>query len=106
VVYRLGYAASRNQARQLVTHGHFNINGRRTDVPSTLVNPGDEIAVREGSRGRPYFKDLAVEAEARNVPTWLERNLDNLSGRMLQMPERSDIEAALNEQLVVEYYSR
>ena len=106
VVYRLGYAASRNQARQLVTHGHFNINGRRTDVPSTLVNPGDEIAVREGSRSRSYFKDLAVEAETRTVPTWLERDLDTLSGRMLQMPERSDIEAALNEQLVVEYYSR
>lgn len=106
VVYRLGYAASRNQARQLVTHGHFNVNGRRTDIPSTLVNPGDEVSVREGSRGRPYFKDLAVEAETRTVPTWLERDLDNLSGRMLQMPERSDIEAALNEQLVVEYYSR
>jgi small subunit ribosomal protein S4 len=106
VVYRLGYAASRNQARQLVTHGHFNVNGRRTDVPSTLVTPGDEVSVRDGSRTRPYFKDLAVEAEARTVPAWLERNLDNLSGRMLQMPERSDIEAALNEQLVVEYYSR
>lgn len=106
VVYRLGYAASRNQARQLVTHGHFNINGRRTDVPSTLVNPGDEISVRQGSRKRPYFKDLAVEAETRTCPEWLERDLDNLSGRMLQMPERGDIEAALNEQLVVEYYSR
>jgi small subunit ribosomal protein S4 len=106
VVYRLGYAASRNQARQLVTHGHFNINGRRTNVPSTLVSPGDEISVRDGSRKRPYFKDLAVEAETRTVPEWLERDLDNLSGRMLQMPARSDIEAALNEQLVVEYYSR
>lgn len=106
VVFRLGYASSRNQARQLVTHGHFNVNGRRTDVPSTLVQPGDQVSVREGSRGRPYFKTLAAEAESRNVPGWLERDLDRLGGKMLHLPEREDIDAALNEQLVVEYYSR
>lgn len=106
VVYRLGYAASRNQARQLVTHGHFNLNGRRTDVPSTIVRPGDSVAVREGSRQRPYFKDLDAEAETRSVPKWLERDLGGLSGKILHMPEREDIDAALDEQLVVEYYSR
>lgn len=106
VVYRLGYASSRNQARQLVTHGHFNLNGRRTDVPSTIVRPGDSVAVREGSRERPYFKDLDAEAETRSVPKWLERDLGGLSGKVLHMPEREDIDAALNEQLVVEFYSR
>jgi small subunit ribosomal protein S4 len=106
VVYRLGYAASRNQARQLVTHGHFNLNGRRTDVPSTIVRPGDSVAVRDGSRQRPYFKDLDAEAETRSVPKWLERDLGGLSGKILHMPEREDIDAALNEQLVVEFYSR
>jgi small subunit ribosomal protein S4 len=106
VVYRLGYASSRNQARQLVTHGHFNLNGRRTDVPSTIVRPGDSVAVREGSRQRTYFEDLDAEAETRSVPKWLERDLGGLSGKVLHMPEREDIDAALDEQLVVEYYSR
>lgn len=106
VVFRLGYASSRNQARQLVTHGHFNINGRRTDVPSTLVQPGDSVSVRDGSRKRTYFKTVAEVAESRNVPGWLERDLDGLAGKMLHLPEREDIDAALNEQLVVEYYSR
>lgn len=106
VVFRLGYASSRNQARQLVTHGHFDVNGRRIDVPSTLVRPGDLVSVREGSRKRPYFKDLEAEAESRSIPGWLERDLENLSGTMLHMPEREDIDAALNEQLVVEFYSR
>lgn len=106
VVFRLGYADSRAQARQLVTHGHFNVNGRRTDVPSMLLRPGDEIEVREGSRERPYFTDLAVAAEGKTLPRWLERNLDRLSGKVLQLPEREDIDAAINEQLVVEYYSR
>lgn len=106
VVYRLGYAASRNQARQLVTHGHFNVNGRRTDIPSTLVRPGDTVEVREGSRSRTYFKDLAPEAEARTVPSWLDRDLESLEGKVLQLPEREEIDSALNEQLVVEYYSR
>ncbi len=89
-----------------MTHGHFDINGRRTDIPSTIVRPGDTVSVREGSRSRPYFKDLAPEAETRNVPQWLERDLENLSGRVLQLPAREDIDSALNEQLVVEYYSR
>jgi small subunit ribosomal protein S4 len=106
VVYRLGFAESRAQARVLVTHGHFNINGRRTDVPSMLVKPGDQIEVRPGSRNRSYFKDLPEIAETHSLPRWLERDLKGLVGRVIQAPERQDIDANLNEQLIIEYYSR
>ncbi len=107
VIYRLGYASDRSEARLLVTHGHFTVNGRRTDVPSMLVSPGDVIAVREGrSRGRTYFKDLSALAEERNVPAWLSRDLKNLSGAVIRLPERSEIDGNLHEQLIVEYYSR
>lgn len=105
-IHRLGFAANRAEARLLVTHGHFNVNGRRTDVPSMLVRPGDVITVRPGSRSRPYFKSLAQVAESRTVPRWLERDLKSLSGKVLQLPERRDIDASLNEQLIIEFYSR
>jgi small subunit ribosomal protein S4 len=106
VVFRLGFADSRAQARLLVTHGHFTVNGRRTDVPSMLVSQGDVVAVREGSRGRTYFKDLSAVAEDRTVPPWLSRELKSLSGSVIRMPERSEIDSNLQEQLIVEYYSR
>lgn len=107
VIFRLGYAESRAQARLLVTHGHFAVNGRRTDVPSMLVSPGDVIGVREGnSRTRPYFKDLTAVAETKNVSAWLDRDLKSLSGKVLRLPERSEIDGNLSEQLIVEYYSR
>lgn len=106
VVFRLGFAESRAEARLLVTHGHFMVNGRRTDIPSMLVGVGDQITVREGSRRRNYFKDLPAVAETRNVPAWLERDLKTLSGKVLRLPERSEIDANLQEQLIVEYYSR
>jgi small subunit ribosomal protein S4 len=106
VVYRLGYSESRAHARQLVTHGHFNINGRRTDIPSILVRPDDEIEVREGSRKATYFTELPELAESRTVPGWLERDVKKLNGRVLQMPERRDVDATVNETLIVEYYSR
>jgi small subunit ribosomal protein S4 len=106
VVYRLGYASSRAQARQLVTHGHFNVNNRRTDVPSMLVRPGDKIEVREGSRKRTFFQDLDAVAEPRTVPQWLNRDLSNLSGNVVENPDRRDIDASLNEQLIIEFYSR
>jgi len=105
VVYRLGYASSRAQARLLVTHGHFNINGRRTDVPSVLVEPGDVIEVRPGSQGRPYFRDLRAAEEHHTSPSWLNRDLTTLSGRVVNLPARQDVDARLNEQLIVEYYS-
>ena len=106
VVYRLGYAESRGQARLLVTHGHFTVNGRRTDIPSLLVDQGDVVAVRESSRKRTYFKEVSALAEVRNVPGWLSRDLRDLSGTMTRLPERSEIDANLGEQLIVEYYSR
>jgi small subunit ribosomal protein S4 len=106
VVFRLGFAANRAQARLLVTHGHFNVNGRRTDVPSMIMGAGDEVSVREGSRRRPYFKDLGAVAEDRNIPMWLSRDLKSLSGSVIRLPERSEIDGNLSEQLIVEYYSR
>ncbi len=106
VIYRLGFAASRAQARLLVTHGHFTVNGRRTDVPSMTLRAGDVVAVREGSRQTTYFKELEAFAEGRTVPAWLERDLKNLSGSVLRLPERAEIDGNLNEQLIVEYYSR
>ena len=106
VIYRMGYAESRAQARLMVTHGHFNVNDRRTDIPSMIVRPGDRIEVREGSRKRTFFKELPAIAETRTVPRWLDRDLGNLSGSVVQLPERADVDASLTEQLIVEYYSR
>jgi small subunit ribosomal protein S4 len=106
VIYRLGYADSRPQARLLVTHGHFLVNGRRTDVPSMLLSPNDVISVREESRRRPYFQDLAAVADEKTVTTWLNRDIKSLSGSVLRLPERAEIDGNLSEQLIVEYYSR
>jgi len=106
IVFRLGYATNRAQARLLVTHGHFLINGRRTDVPSMLLRPGDLLSIRGGSRNSEYFKTLNDSAEPRTVPVWLERDLKNLAGKVLRLPERAEIDGNLNEQLIVEYYSR
>ncbi len=106
VVYRLGFASNRAQARLLVTHGHFTVNGRRTDVPSMLLKEGDTVAVREGSRGLEYFKTLPDLAEGRTSPSWVNRDLKQLSGSVQRLPERAEIDGFLNEQLIVEYYSR
>lgn len=106
VVFRLGFASSRAQARLLVTHGHFTVNGRRTDVPSMLLKEGDVVGVREGSIKLPYFADMGVVAEKRNSPSWLSRDLKKMSGSMSRFPERAEIDGSLNEQLIVEYYSR
>jgi len=106
VIFRLGFASSRAQARLLVTHGHFTVNGRRTDVPSMLLKDGDVIGVREGSAGLTYFKDLDAAAETRNPPAWLSRDLKAKSGTIGRLPERAEIDGSLNEQLIVEYYSR
>jgi len=106
VVYRLGYAASRAQARMLVTHGHFNVNNRRTDVPSVIVTTTDNISVREGSMKRTFFKNLNKDAENRTPVEWVNRDLKALSGSVVRLPERSEIDGNLNEQLIVEFYSR
>ncbi len=106
VVYRLGYAENRAQARQLVNHGHFTINGHRADIPSMLVRPGDTVSVKETSKALPYFKELLDLAEKRLCAIWMDRDIKQLSGRVLRLPERSEIDGSLNEQLIVEYYSR
>jgi small subunit ribosomal protein S4 len=106
VVYRLGFADSRAQARQLVCHGHFNRNGRRADIPSMLVESGDVISVREQSRRLTYFKDRARELERKVVPDWMSLDALGMSGRILNLPSREEIDLPLNEQLIVEYYSR
>jgi small subunit ribosomal protein S4 len=102
----MGFASSRAQARQLVTHGHFLVNGRRTDVPSMQIKPGDVIQVREGSRSKTLLKDLMAMADERTAPEWITRNVKDMSGGIVRLPERSEIDANLNEQLIVEYYSR
>jgi small subunit ribosomal protein S4 len=106
VIYRLGYASSRAQARQLVTHGHFLVNGRRTDIPSMQIKPGDIIEVREGSRNKTLIVDLFAMAEDRTVPEWVSRDVKKMTGEIKRLPERSEIDANLNEQRIVEYYSR
>jgi small subunit ribosomal protein S4 len=106
VVYRLGFGEDRAQARQLVSHGHISINDKRADIPSMLVQAGDTISVEEKSRGNGFFVNLADIAEKRVLPQWMDRDLKSFSGRVLRMPERSEIDGNLNEQLIVEYYSR
>jgi len=106
VVYRMGFATNRAQARLLVTHGHFTVNGRRTDVPSMLLKEGDSVAVRDGSRSLEYFKVLPDMAEGRSSPSWVNRDIKGLIGSVQRLPERAEIDGFLNEQLIVEYYSR
>jgi small subunit ribosomal protein S4 len=106
VVFRLGFGSDRAEARQLVSHGHFEVNGRRTDVPSMLLSPGDIVSVRSGSRSKVYFKDLSANIEDVVVPVWLSRDLKNLSGTVIRLPERGEMDSNLQEQLIVEYYSR
>ena len=107
VVYRMGWADSRNHARQLVQHGHISVNGRRTNIPSYLVYPGDEITIRDGSKNRTYFKEIGAYMEQRPpAPEWLSVDMAALKGVVGRLPERRDVDIPLNEQLIVEYYSR
>jgi len=106
VVYRLGFADSRSQARQLVTHGHFDVNGRKLNIPSALVDAGDVIRVRETSRRNGYFRELTEVLEHQTLPSWLSLNAAEQSGTVLSVPTREQIDAPLSEQLIVEYYSR
>ncbi|HXF70383.1 MAG TPA: 30S ribosomal protein S4 [Thermoflexus sp.] len=106
VVYRLGFASSRAQARQLVRHGHFEVNGRKVDIPSYQVKPGDIIRVRESSREKEYFKALAERLEGHRPPPWLQLNPQDLSGQVLRLPVREEIDTRVQEHLIVEFYSR
>ena len=106
VVYRMGLAASRPQARQLVRHGHFEVNGRKVNIPSFLVQQGDIVAVRPNSQRNTFFKDLAQDLPHRSIPEWLSRDDEALTGRVMALPERKDIDVSIDEHLIVEYYSR
>ncbi len=106
VVYRLGFATSRSEARQLVRHGHFTVNGRKVDVPSALLRVGDTVAVRERSRQIARIKDAIELAQRRGVPDWLEVTPDAFAGRVKALPQRTDLTLPINEKLVVELYSK
>jgi small subunit ribosomal protein S4 len=106
VAYRLGFAISRRQARQVVRHGHVLVNGKKVNIPSFQVNTGDEISIREGAK-KLLVVEQGVQYAAQNpVPTWLEPNFENMSGRVLHLPKRQDVNLPINEQLIVELYSK
>ena len=106
VVYRLGFGISRRQARQLVRHGHVAVNGRKVNIPSYQVSVGEEIIVREGSRKLVILEQAKEFASHQNAPNWLEIDRDNFKGRVLSLPKREDIQLPVNEQLIVELYSK
>ncbi|MCL6489062.1 30S ribosomal protein S4 [Alicyclobacillus mali (ex Roth et al. 2021)] len=106
VVYRLGLAASRAEARQLVRHGHIHVNGHRVDIPSFLVKEGDVVSVREKSRDNARLKELAELIPSRTIPAWLELDIENWTAKVLRRPARDEIDAPVQEQQIVEFYSR
>lgn len=106
LVYRLGLADSRPQARQVVSHGHILVNGVKTDIPSYICKPGDTVAVRPEHMNEEYFKVVAANIGRKDIPSWLSLDPRALSGRLVSLPARADLDVNLNEQLVVEYYSR
>ena len=106
VVYRLGFGVSRRQARQLVCHGHFTVNGRKLDIPSALLKVGDVVAVAEGSRDVATLKENAEASAARSIPAWLSFNAEAMSGTVVSAPVREQIDVPVNEQFVVEFYAR
>ena len=106
VVYRLGYGSSRAQARQLVNHGQFEVNGKKVDIASYLVKPGDVVAVRESKKDNATIKANAEENAAKPVPEWLEKNNETLSGKVVRLASREDIDIPVEEHLIVELYSK
>ncbi len=106
IIYRLGIADSRPQARQVVSHGHILVNGKKTDIPSYLVKPGDVVAVRPEHISEEYFKTVQVTIGRKDIPSWLTLDPGTLSGRIVTLPARADLDVNINEQLIVEYYSR
>ena len=106
VVFRLGFAKTRREARQLTNHGHFTVNGKKVNIPSYLVKPGDVIAVSESSRSSVKFKALVEELGATATPKWLEKEKDSFEGKVVAMPQRDDIDFEVAEHLIVELYSK
>ena len=106
VVFRLGFAKTRKEARQIVTHGHIMVNGKRVDIPSYRVRPGDLVSVRPKSKELLVIKSALVSNEGRLVPAWLEVDIEKLQGSVLSLPERDQIDLDIHEQLIVELYSK
>ena len=106
VVYRLGFSESRAQARQLVRHGHIMVNGHKTNVPSFLVESGDEVSWREGSTKTEYYKVLPEEIGDKIIPVWLQLDTQKMVGKVLALPKREDLEVKFSSKDIVEYYSR
>ena len=106
VVYRLGFANSRREARQMVCHGHITVNGKRVDIPSYQVSIGEVISIREKSRGSEHVKQILEKNAATMIPKWLELNRENLEAKVVAFSERSDIDFDINETLIVELYSK
>lgn len=106
VVFRLGLANTRRQARQIVRHGHIAVNGKHLDIPSALVKAGDVISVMEGSRSKEYFKGMAETLAGKTVPAWLIQDAENLGGKVDRYPTREEIDVPIEEHLIVELYSK
>ena len=106
VVFRMGFASTRREARQLVNHGHFTVNGKRCNIPSALVKPGDVVAVAQKSQQSVKFKGLLEEYGKKTVPAWIEKTADTFEGKIAAMPSREDIDYEVAENLIVELYSR
>ena len=106
VVYRLGFASSRTQARMLVTHGAFDVNGKKVNIPSYLIKAGDVISVREIKKDNGTIKSALESNEARPVPTWLEKDAEKLTGKVVRLAAREDIDLPVEEHLIVELYSK
>ena len=106
VAYRLNFGESRPMARQMVTHGHLLVNGKKVDIASYQVKVGDVITVRENSRDIPFFATLKEQGAKRTVSQWLELDSENLTGKVLALPQREDIDLTIEEHLIVEFYSR
>ncbi|MGN0450651.1 MAG: 30S ribosomal protein S4 [Acutalibacteraceae bacterium] len=106
VVYRVGFASSRAEARQLVGHGHFEVNGKRVDIASYLLKAGDVVSICEKSRGSEKIKAVVEANSARPVPQWIDVNRDQLTAKVIALPTRDQIEAPVEEQLIVEFYSK
>ncbi len=106
VAYRLGLGESRAMARQIVLHGHIRVNGNKVDIPSYLIKVGDVITVRESSRDVPVFKALREQGAGKPIPKWLDMNAETLTGKVVALPQRDDIDLTIEEHLIVEFYSR
>lgn len=106
VIYRMGLANTRREARQIVNHGHVTVNGKRVDIPSYLVKPGEVISLRESSRNADRMKDIVERNSNRLVPKWIDMNKDTLEGKIIALADREDIDFPVEEHLIVEYYSK